>query len=160
MIEQLFGPERCNSLCRRDRGHVRGPAGRWVTERTRVERLEMIRQMLKKQEYRVLAANTPGEAMRMANAHPGGINLLITDVVMPGMNGRDLAERLQALYPNLKVLFMSGYTVDAIVHHGVLERGVHFVQKPFNLKDPAHKVRQAIGKQEERRNREISNHKM
>jgi PAS domain S-box-containing protein len=122
--------------------------------------LEMIRQVLERLGYRVLAADTPGEAIRLAEAHPCSIDLLITDVVMPGMNGRDLAERLQALYPNLKVLFMSGYTADAIVHHDVLEQGVHFVQKPFNLTDLAHKVRQAIGKQEERRNREISNHKM
>ena len=79
---------------------------------------------------------------------------------MPEMNGRGLAERLQALYPNLKVLFMSGYTADAIVHQGVLDQNVHFLQKPFTLTDLAHKVRQAIGKQEERRDREISNHKM
>jgi CheY-like chemotaxis protein len=121
--------------------------------------LNLVAIILEMQGYKVLIAATPGEALRLAEAHTGDIDLLVADVIMPEMNGRSLAERLQVLYPNLKVLFMSGYTADAIVHRGVLMQGVHFLQKPFTLTDLAHKVRQAIGKQQEGRGREIPNHK-
>ena len=83
----------------------------------------MARRMLGKLGYTVLAASTPGEAIRLAGEHAGEIHLLMTDVVMPEMNGRDLAERLHAIYPDLKRLFMSGYTADVIAHHGVLDEG-------------------------------------
>lgn len=69
---------------------------------------------------------------------------MITDVVMPEMNGKDLAERLQALYPDLSVLFMSGYTANVIAHRAVLNEGVHFMQKPFFIRDLAVKVREAL----------------
>ncbi len=78
--------------------------------------------MLERQGYTVLAASTPGEAIRLAREHAGEIHLLMTDVVMPEMNGRDLAKNLLSLYPDLKRLFMSGYTADVIAHHGVLDR--------------------------------------
>ena len=68
----------------------------------------------------------------------------MTDVVMPEMNGRDLAEELLSLYPGLKRLFMSGYTADVIAHHGVLDEGVHFIQKPFSANDLAAKVRKLL----------------
>ena len=68
----------------------------------------------------------------------------MTDVVMPEMNGRDLAEQLLSLYPSLKRLFMSGYTADVIAHHGVLDEGVHFLQKPFSMKELADGVRAAL----------------
>ena len=68
----------------------------------------------------------------------------MTDVVMPGMNGRDLAERLRRERPDLKTLFMSGYTADVIARRGVLDQGVHFVQKPFTLRDLAVKVHAAL----------------
>ena len=68
----------------------------------------------------------------------------MTDVVMPEMNGRDLAKNLLSLYPDLKCLFMSGYTANVIAHHGVLDEGVHFIQKPFAVKDLADKVRGAL----------------
>ncbi|MDR3579587.1 MAG: PAS domain S-box protein [Oryzomonas sp.] len=100
--------------------------------------------MLEKQGYRVLRANTPGEAIHMAREHTGVIHLLMTDVVMPEMNGRDLAKSLLSLYPHMKRLFMSGYTADVIAHHGVLEEGVHFIQKPFILAGMAAKVREAL----------------
>ncbi len=74
-------------------------------------------------------ASTPAKAMALAKEHAGGIDLLITDVVMPEMNGRELAETLQARYPDLKVLFMSGYTANVIAHRGVLKEGVHFIWK-------------------------------
>ena len=94
--------------------------------------------------YRVLASGVPGEAIGLAEAHASEIQLLITDVVMPEMNGRDLAERLQSLSPGMKILFMSGYTANVIVNRGVLDEGVNFIQKPFSMKDLAFKVRDAV----------------
>jgi two-component system cell cycle sensor histidine kinase/response regulator CckA len=94
--------------------------------------------------YTVLSANTPGEAKGLANDHTGEIQLLITDVIMPEMNGRELAEKLQTLYPDLKFVFMSGYTANVIAHHGVLDEGVQFVQKPFSRRDLATIVRKAL----------------
>lgn len=72
---------------------------------------------------------------------------VITDVVMPGMNGRDLADELHTIYPNTKILFMSGYTADAIAHRGVLEEDVQFIQKPFSIKDLGVKVREVLNAQ-------------
>ena len=107
--------------------------------------LKLSRIMLEKLGYTVLSASTSGEAMRLAAAHAGEIHLLITDVVMPEMNGGELAERLRSLEPNLNLLFMSGYTSDVIAHFGVLDKGMHFIQKPFTLKDLATRVREALG---------------
>lgn len=92
----------------------------------------------------MLTASLPGAALRLAEQHPGEIHLLITDVVMPEMNGRDLARDLLSRYPHLKPLFMSGYTANVIAHHGMLDEGVHFIQKPFSLQDLAAKVREAL----------------
>ena len=100
--------------------------------------------MLERLGYRVLGAATPGEALRLAEAHPGEIHLLMTDVIMPEMNGRDLAKNLLDLYPRLRRLFMSGYTADVIAHHGVLDDGMHFIQKPFTMKVLSEKVREAL----------------
>ena len=83
-------------------------------------------------------------ALAMATAHEGPIDLLISDVVMPKMNGRALADRLTTLYGDLKVLFVSGYTDDAIVRHGVLEPGIMFLQKPFTPDALARKVREVL----------------
>ncbi len=94
--------------------------------------LEMSVTILQELGYTVLAASTPSEAIRMAKVHEQKIDLLLTDVIMPEMNGRDLAERLQILQPLVKRLFMSGYTADIIAHQGVLDEGVHFIQKPFS----------------------------
>jgi two-component system cell cycle sensor histidine kinase/response regulator CckA len=106
--------------------------------------LEVGQRMLQSLGYIVLSAVTPREADRLAAKHAGGINLLITDVVMPEMNGRQLSEHLNHLCPNLKTLFMSGYTADAIAHRGVLEEGVCLINKPFSKKDLAVKVRQVL----------------
>jgi len=106
--------------------------------------LKMAKVMLGKLGYRVLAAGTPGEAIRLTEEHASEIHLVITDVVMPETNGRDLAERLQSLYPSMKILFMSGYTADVIAHRGVLDEGVNFIQKSFSMKDLAVKVRQVL----------------
>jgi len=106
--------------------------------------LELTTMMLERQGYTVLAASTPGEAIRLAGEYAGEIHLLMTDVVMPEMNGRDLAKNLLSLYPHLRRLFMSGYTADVIAHHGVLDEGVYFIQKPFSIKGLAAKVREAL----------------
>ena len=100
--------------------------------------------MLERLGYTVLTASTPGDALRQAETHAGEIQLLITDVIMPEMNGRDLAERILSLRPDLKCLFMSGYTANVIAHHGVLDEGVDFLQKPYYMKDFAVKIRQII----------------
>ena len=105
--------------------------------------------MLERLGYTVVAANSPGEAIRLASEYAGHINLLMTDVVMPEMNGRDLAKNLLLLYPNLKRLFMSGYTANVIAHHGVLDKGVNFIQKPFSKKDLAVKVKEALDSESE-----------
>lgn len=106
--------------------------------------LNMTMMLLRKQGYTVMAAETPVEATRLANEHSGELDLLITDVVMPEMNGKDLAHNLMSLNPKLKCLFMSGYTADVIAHHGVLEEGTHFIHKPFSLPDLAVKVRKVL----------------
>ncbi len=107
--------------------------------------LRIVKRMLVRLGYAVLEASTPGEAIRLAEEHPGQIDLLLTDVVMPEMNGRELTKRLLSSHPGLKRLFMSGYTADVIARHGVLEEGIHFIQKPFTIPDLANKVHAAIG---------------
>ena len=106
--------------------------------------LEMTTGMLERLGYTVLAAGTPGEAIRLAQEHPSRIDLLLTDVVMPEMNGRDLAKNLLSIYPDIRRLFMSGYTANVIAHHGVLDEGVHFIHKPFTQNDLAAKIREAL----------------
>jgi CheY-like chemotaxis protein len=106
--------------------------------------LQMTTMMLERLGYTVVAAATPGEAIRLALEYRGRIDLLMTDVVMPEMNGRELAGNLLSHYPNLKRLFMSGYTADIIAHHGVLDEGVHFIQKPFSMKDLSGKLRETL----------------
>jgi len=106
--------------------------------------LELAEAMLKKPGYKVLTADTPGHAISFAWEYAGEIHLLITDVVMPEMNGRELARYLMSRYPGLKCLFMSGYTANVIAHQGVLDKGVHFVQKPFSIKNLASRVREAL----------------
>jgi two-component system, cell cycle sensor histidine kinase and response regulator CckA len=106
--------------------------------------LKLVETVLQLEGYHVLAADTPGGAIRLAREHAGDVHLLMTDVVMPEMNGRDLAKNLLSLYPNLRCLFMSGYTADVIAHRGVLDEGVQFIQKPFSGEGLAIKVREAL----------------
>lgn len=100
--------------------------------------------MLETLGYRVIEATSPSEAVNLAEKHAGVIRLLITDVIMPEMNGRDLAAHLEPLYPDLKCLFMSGYTDSVIADQGVLEEGVQFIQKPFTMEELNGKVRTAL----------------
>jgi CheY-like chemotaxis protein len=106
--------------------------------------LNMATAMLERYGYRVLCALTPTEAVRLATEHAGEIHLLITDVVMPEMNGRDLAQKLIALCPQIKCLYMSGYTGDIIAEHGLLDAGILFIQKPFSMQALGAKVREAL----------------
>jgi YesN/AraC family two-component response regulator len=100
--------------------------------------------MLEELGYTVFSALTPGEAVLIAKKNPGVIHLLLTDVVMPQMTGLDLMKKLTSFYPEIKCLFMSGYSSNVIAHHGVLDDGVHFIQKPFSRKKLAAKVRKAL----------------
>ena len=109
--------------------------------------LNMTRMMLERKGYSVLSAATPADAIDMAKAHTDKIHLLMTDVVMPEMNGRQLSSQIIALYPDIKLLFMSGYTANVIAHQGVLDEGVAFIQKPFSMKDLAVKVREVLDKE-------------
>ncbi len=106
--------------------------------------LEMSAMMLRHLGYGILSASTPGEALQIAREHPADIHLILTDVVMPEMNGRDLVDRLKAIRPELKTLFMSGYTADVIADQGVLDAHVDFIHKPFSIKDLAAKIREVL----------------
>jgi PAS domain S-box-containing protein len=106
--------------------------------------LRMTTMMLELEGYTVLEADTPGKAIELAQTYSGEIDLLMTDVVMPEMNGRALAKNLLSQYPKLKRLFISGYTADVIAHHGVLDKGVNFIQKPFSKPKLMMKVREAL----------------
>lgn len=106
--------------------------------------LTLAEKMLKTLGYSVLPADSPKKALQLAEAHTGDIELVVTDVVMPELNGRELAERLKKLYPDIKYLFMSGYTANVIAHRGVLDEGVNFIQKPFSTRELAQKVSEAI----------------
>ena len=100
--------------------------------------------VLTRQGYTVLVADHPDVAMRIAKEHQSSIHLLISDVVMPGMSGRDLADLILTEHPEMAVLYMSGYTDDAIVHRGVLDPGLAFLSKPFTPAELAHKVREVL----------------
>ncbi len=106
--------------------------------------LSMAILMLEKFGYSVLAFSSPSQAIAAAEAHRGGIHLLVTDVVMPEMNGPLLAEKIRSFHPEIKILFMSGYTENVIAHHGVLDEGVNFIQKPFSMDALAEKVRAVL----------------
>ena len=106
--------------------------------------LKMTQIILKRNGYTVLPAASPSEAMEKATNHSGSIDLLMSDVVMPEMNGRDLAAKVKALRPDITLLFMSGYTENVIVHQGVLDAGVAFIQKPFSMADMTKKVREVL----------------
>lgn len=106
--------------------------------------LEMTELMLKQLGYQVLAAGTPREAIRLAEKHDSKIHLLITDVVMPEMNGLELVKNIHTIYPELRCLYMSGYTADVIALHGVLEEGLNFIQKPFSTQEFGAKLKEVL----------------
>jgi len=105
---------------------------------------ELVRETLKSKGYNVMEACDGVEGLKVAEEYPNPIDILITDVVMPGMSGRELAQRVTAARPQIKVLYLSGYTEDAILHEGVFEPGTAFLQKPFTLHGLARKVREVL----------------
>ena len=118
--------------------------------------LKMTSMMLRRDGHRVLTAGSPKEALRRVKEHSGEIHLLITDVVMPEMNGRELARQISSAYPDLKCLFMSGYTADVIAHHGVLDEGVNFIQKPFSIEGLMEKIHQVLSPPPSERSGDLS----
>ncbi len=105
---------------------------------------DLAKQILQAQGYTLLEAAHPTEALQHVDSYSGTIHLLLTDVVMPGFSGKQLAEQLHAELPHLKVLYMSGYTENVVAHHGVLESGVVFLQKPFNATTLTRQVRAVL----------------
>jgi CheY-like chemotaxis protein len=105
---------------------------------------EFTAKVLRQLGYQVLTASGGDEAIRVSDAHSAGIAALITDVIMPGMSGRQVADELKRRRTGIKVLFVSGYTEDMIADHGMLEAGVDFLAKPFHLEDLARKLREVL----------------
>ncbi len=132
-----------------DEKTAEGPAASGVGQVLLVEDDEMVRKMttvmLRQIGYTVLDAPSPQQALSICENKSLSIDLLVTDVVMPGMSGTELKDRIKKIRPDIKVLFMSGYTSNVIVHRGLLEEGVHFIQKPFSINDLARKAREAMG---------------
>jgi len=105
-----------------------------------------LRRLLLAQGYRVLdAADGPG-ALEVAERHQGTIHLLLTDILMPGMNGGELARRLLLVRPGVRVIFMSGYSTEAVHSHGILTPGARFLQKPFSLEELTCRLREALNR--------------
>jgi two-component system, cell cycle sensor histidine kinase and response regulator CckA len=128
--------------------HCRGSETLLVVEDEEGVRI-LVRDYLRMNGYTVLEAGHGEEALRIAGEHSGAIALMITDVIMPGMNGRELAERMAILRPGMKVLYMSGYAETAVYRKGVLEPGAPFLQKPFGPPDLGRKVRDVLGPERE-----------
>jgi CheY-like chemotaxis protein len=108
------------------------------------EVLDAVCDLLQMQGYVVLKAQQGDEAFHICAQHQGPIHLLLTDVVLPQMSGQELSQRLLLLYPQIKVLYMTGYTIDTILHHGLINQGMHCIQKPFSMHDLFHKLRELL----------------
>ncbi len=106
--------------------------------------LKVSRRILEQLGYTVLTAASPAQALVLAREYEGDIHLLVTDVVMPETNGRELVEKLIHIKPGIKCLYMSGYTADVIAHHGVLEQGINFISKPFSIASFAARVSEVL----------------
>ncbi len=109
--------------------------------------LDMVTRLLEHRGYSVLKANSAEEALLVSDDFIGNIDLLLTDVVMPGMNGDDLATQLLPKYPALKCLFMSGYAIDVVTARGLFSKGIHFIQKPFGINDVLESIQQVLNGQ-------------
>jgi PAS domain S-box-containing protein len=106
--------------------------------------LQIVRETLESLGYTVLAASSPGDAILLCEAYPGEIHLLLTDVVMPTMNGKELKESLERIKPGLRTLFMSGYTANTVTHCGIVDADLFFIQKPFTREELAARIREAL----------------
>ena len=105
---------------------------------------EATRRILARNGYQVITAANGRDAITVAASHPGGIDLLVTDVIMPEMSGKEAADRIQALYPSVRVLFMSGYSEGILSAEGVLETGINLLEKPFTEKSLLAMLREVI----------------
>jgi len=105
---------------------------------------EMIKTFLEPAGYNILQAQNGFDALETSKTYEGEIHLLLTDVIMPKMNGQEVADELKKTRPEMQIIFMSGYTDDVIAHHGVLEAGVNFIQKPVTLSRLAKKLREVL----------------
>jgi signal transduction histidine kinase/CheY-like chemotaxis protein len=144
---KLYFPQ-CAGKAEKPKATVKAPKAFKTVAILLVEDDEMVRNltmmMLEKIGHTVVVAETPEEALALFEKVGMDIDLLLSDVVMPQMNGKSLKKSIEALKPGIKTLLMSGYTANVIAHHGVLEKGMHFIQKPFSIEDLARKVREAI----------------
>ena len=147
LVEEAIEPEKAKKPSDR---RSRGQETVLVVEDEEVLR-GLVKRMLGLLNYRALEAASGGEALLLCERHTEPIHLMITDMVMPQMGGRQLAERVASLHPEMKVLYMSGYTDNAIVHHGVLDPGTPFLQKPFTASSLAHAVREVLDAPDEQR---------
>jgi len=109
--------------------------------------IEIAKSILEELNYKVITAASPDEAKTAGSSYDGVIDLLITDIILPEKNGRELAAEITASRPEMKVLFMSGYTADVIARQGIIEEGISFIQKPFSMKDIALKIKSVLGKE-------------
>ena len=106
--------------------------------------LNCLKAMLEREGHSVIAANSPGNAIELAKEHGDRIHLIIADVVMPEMNGRELVNQITSRYPNLKHLFMTAYSGSVIAHHGVLDEEIHLIRKPFSREDLLAKMAEVL----------------
>jgi CheY-like chemotaxis protein len=113
-----------------------------VEDQDEVRKVAM--EILRRFGYHVIEARNAGDALLSVERHPRTIHLLLTDVVMPQISGRELAERLLQVRPDMRVLYMSGYTENAIVHHGILDSGIHYLQKPIVPEQLGRRVREVL----------------
>ncbi len=142
-LPRVDAPARASGATARPRESFRGTETVLLVEDATAVR-SVTHQALHRQGYTVLDAASGAEALKIAASHEGPIHLLLTDVVMPGLSGRQLSDRLTQIRPETRVLYTSGYTNDAIVRHGVLESGIGYLQKPFTMDALARKVREVL----------------
>lgn len=111
--------------------------------------LQLVKTMLEQIGFVVIAKSSPLEMLKSISSKSHSVRLLISDVIMPEMNGWELGERIQMIYPDIRFLFMSGYTADIIAHHGILDEGIQFIEKPFSIEMLADKIRKVLELPEE-----------
>jgi DNA-binding response OmpR family regulator len=120
--------------------HLKGTETILVVE-DQADLLHLVKVSLEEFGYKVMAATGPNEALLLSKTYQAVIHLLLTDVIMPAMSGKKLSDEIVKMRPGIKILFMSGYTANVLAPHGVLNKGVHFLQKPFTFDELAKRVR-------------------